>query len=383
MRKWVVRCTIAVLVLGALWMLRVTVLAPEPLRVRTVGVERGQVEAIVTNTKAGAVRAHRHARLSAALAGSVTELAVRRGDRVVQGALLLRLDDAEPRARLELALRGSEVLQARRGALCIARDRAQREWQRNRELAERGLVSADLLDALQSARDLAEAECAVIAAQVQQAEAEVALARTELEKTILRAPFAGVVAEVSTEVGEWLSPLPGISGAPIVLELFDDATLYVAAPMDEVDAGVLRVGAAVEISVDSHAERTFAGRVARIAPYVLDIEQQNRTIEIEVEFETAETVPQWPGASADVEVVLEIRENVLRVPTSTLLEGQRVFVVDEGVLRERRVVSGLRNWDWTEVREGLVEGERIVASLDVVGVEAGRAVAIDDSGVGP
>ena len=63
-----------------------------------------------------------------------------------------------------------------------------------------------------------------------------------------------------------------------------------------------------------------------------------------------------------------------RVPTASLLEGSRVLVAQNGRLVEREVEIGLRNWDWTEVRSGLEEGERVVISLDRIEVEAGARV---------
>jgi HlyD family secretion protein len=123
--------------------------------------------------------------------------------------------------------------------------------------------------------------------------------------------------------------------------------------------------------------------VARVAPYVLDVEAQNRTLEIEVELDDRERAAGLlPGTSADVEVILEARENVLRIPTSALLQNERVLVLEQGRLAERQVELGLRNWQFAEVRSGLEAGEEIVVSLDRVEIEAGaRAVrATGDAG---
>src|SRR6185436_20127405 len=142
-------------------------------------------------------------------------------------------------------------------------------------------------------------------------------------------------------------------------------SVYVSAPMDEVDSARIQPGQPVRISVDSYPGRTFMGHGRRIAPYVLDREEQNRTVEIEAGFGEFPTgVRLLPGTSADVEVILETREKVLRVPTPALLEGNRVLVVENGRLVEKKLEIGLKNWDWTEIRAGLSPGAQVVTSLD-------------------
>ena len=84
-----------------------------------------------------------------------------------------------------------------------------------------------------------------------------------------------------------------------------------------------------------------------------------------------------PGTSADVEVILEIRADVLRLPTSALLQGRRVLIPDDGELVEREIEIGLKNWDYAEVTKGLAEGEIVVVSLDREEVTAGAQVEFE------
>jgi HlyD family secretion protein len=86
------------------------------------------------------------------------------------------------------------------------------------------------------------------------------------------------------------------------------------------------------------------------------------------------------GYSADVEIILDGRENALRIPTAAIQEGGRVlrYDPDSGKLEERRIKAGLANWEYTEVLDGLAAGDRIVTSLDKDGVTAGAAVKPDD-----
>jgi HlyD family secretion protein len=122
--------------------------------------------------------------------------------------------------------------------------------------------------------------------------------------------------------------------------------------------------------------RVFGGKVRRIAPYVLDLEKQARTVEVDVEFDkVSEEENLLVGYSADVEIIYDTHQNVLRIPTQTLLEGNRVLLYGrDGVLEERKVNTGLANWEYTEVLSGLAEGDQIVSSLDRPGVKAGVRV---------
>ena len=80
-----------------------------------------------------------------------------------------------------------------------------------------------------------------------------------------------------------------------------------------------------------------------------------------------------PGYSADVEVLLSSREDVLRVPTQALIEGSRALVLADGVLEEREITRGTSNWEYVEVLDGLSQGELVVLSVDREGVEAGAS----------
>ncbi len=358
--------------------LRLTVFAPDPVPVQVAAVELGRVEQTVSNSRAGTVKARRRAKLSPQEGGLVVALPKRKGDFVRAGDVLLELDASVPRARLDLARRERESAGAERTRACVAAERSQRELERNRRLAEQGIVSADRLDGFESAARAARAACDAARAGEKRAEAAVELAERQLDHMTLRAPFDGVIAELAIEVGEWSTPSPPVIQVPSVIDVIDPSSIYVSAPMDEVDSARLRPELPARVSVDSHPGRRFPGRVLRVGAYVLDIEEQNRTVEIEVEIEDAELAASLlPGTSADVEVVLETRDPVLRIPTAALLSGGEVLVLEDGRLAGRAVEVGLRNWDVTEVRSGLAEGERVVVSLDRSEVEPGaRATAL-------
>ena len=375
------RKTIYLFALGALvalvLLLRWTVFAPDPIEVRVAKVARGTVQSTLTNSKAGTVEARRRSRIAAEIGGRVVEVRHREGAHVTAGEPLIRLAEESLRARLEQTKEGVPVAQARLEDACLRRDRSRRELDRTRRLAEQNVASEDRLDALQYSFDSARVACEAAKAELAQARANLRAAESELSKTLIVAPFDGVMAEVNVEVGEWVTPSPPLLTSPAVIDLIDPSSIYVSAPMDEVDAGAIGTGLPVKVSVDSRPGQSFPGRVARVAPYVLDTEAQNRTLEIEVSIDDPKIAESLlPGTSADAEVILETRADVVRIPTSALLRSEKVLVLEDGVLVERAVELGLRNWQYAEVRSGLELGETVVVALDSKAVVAGaRAVA--------
>jgi HlyD family secretion protein len=376
--RWTRIGLVAVVAVAAAATLRVTACAPEPLAVSVATAARGPVEETVTNSRAGTVRARQRAGLSPEVGGRVIELPFREGDRVPAGAVVLRLDSSLQRAQLAVAERDLGAAQAQSRQACLAAEQARRELARNSRLAGEGIVAADQLDRLESAAATQGAACDAGAQGVERARAAVGLARAEVDRTVLRAPFAAVVAEVSTDLGEYVSPSPPGVPLPAIVDLLDPATIYVSAPMDEVDAARLRAGLPARVTLDPLPDRRITGRIGRVASYVLDVEQQNRTVEIEVTLDDAVLAATLlPGTSADVEIILDTRGDVLRIPTQALIEERAALVVEEGRLVERPLEIGLRNWDFTEVRGGLREGEAVVLSLDREGVEPGAEVVVE------
>jgi HlyD family secretion protein len=350
---------------------------PKPIAVLVASVEPGRVETTVANTRAGSVSACRRAKLAPPLGGRIEKLAVRKGDRVREGQLLIELWNDDLVARERVALEQLQAATSRVREACLLADNAVREAARTRQLRDKGFVSEDRVDRAESDASAKQAGCASARAQAKEAEARIRASRADTARTVVRAPFAGIVAEVNGEVGEFLTPSPpGIPTLPAI-DLIDDSCLYVSAPIDEVDAARLKVGMPGRITLDAYRGRFFTGKVRRIAPYVLAVEKQARTVEVEVEFDSpGEPRSLLVGYSADVEIVVETREGVLRVPASALMPGNRVMVLTpEGALEERRIETGLSNWEFAEVKSGLGSGERVVTSLERAGVKAGvRAV---------
>jgi HlyD family secretion protein len=383
MRRWAIRILILVVLVAAGLALRATVFRPKPIEVQAQTAGRGRVEETVTNTRAGTVKARRRAQLAPEVGGRILSITHREGERVKAGEVLMRLDASLNEAQVTLSRRELQAMEAQREQACLAVERSRRELARLSRLAKEGIVSTDALDQAQTATQTAEASCRSARAAVEQARAGVDLSSRRAQQSVLRAPFDGVVGDLSVEVGEWTTPSPPGMPIPPVMDILDPDSIYISAPMDEVDSSRIHAGQPVRVTVDAYPGRAFAGHVRRIAPFVLDVEEQNRTVEIEVSLDDGDAPGQvrlLPGTSADVEVVLEVRPGVLRVPTPALLEGGKVLVVQKdgktNKLEERKVRTGLRNWDWTEVLDGLAPGDLVVTSLDKPEIKAGAEVTV-------
>jgi HlyD family secretion protein len=353
---------------------------PEPVPVVVAEVDRGRVDRSVANTRAGTVNACRRAKLAPPAGGQIVGLPVREGDRVRAGQVLLELWNQESAAAARGAAEQLRSASLRADEACGHADIADREATRARKLHRDGLLADDQFDrALSSAKTL-RAACDAARAEVQQSRAHVEGARANLTRTVLRAPFDGVVAKLTGEIGEFSTPSPPGIPTPPAIDLIDDRCLYVTAPIDEVDVARVRVGQPAYITIDALPDHRFPARVRRVASYVLDIEKQARTVDVEVEFTNPEDIKTLlVGYSADVEIILEAHDNVLRIPTQALLEGNRVLLFggNPGILEERQVDVGIANWKYTEVRRGLRHGEQVVLSVERKGVAPGVRAVIE------
>lgn len=374
LRRLLIIVAAGVLIALVVW--RVT--RPERIPVTVGAVDRGSVERTVANTRAGTVNACRRAKLAPPSGGQIAALPVKEGDRVRAGQVLLEIWNDEPSAQARVAFEQARTSTLRAEEACVGADTAAREADRATRLHKDGLLPDDQLDRAVSQAKTLRASCNAARADVQRSQAQVAAARATLTRTVLRAPFAGVVAKITGELGEFATPSPPGIPTPPAVDLIDDSCLYVTAPIDEVDVARVRVGQPAYITIDAIPNRRFPARVRRVAPYVVDVEKQARTVDVEVEFANPEDVKSLlVGYSADAEIILDTHPNVLRVPTQALLEGNRVLVVNGGALHERHVETGLSNWQVTEVMSGLQQGDQVVLSVERRGVTDGAKVTLE------
>lgn len=348
-----------------------------PTEVTLHTVSRGLVEKTVSNTRAGTVEACRRSKLSMPIGGRVDVLSVDEGDRVEAGKVLLSLWN---RDRMAMTAQAEAQLQAARHSaqkLCVEAANAEREARRVETLHERKLASREATELARTRARAGDFGCQAARDEEQMAQANLQMNQALLEETYLRAPFDGIVAEINGEIGEYVTPSPPGVATPPAVDLIDYGCLYVTAPIDEVDAGELAIGLPARISLDAFRGEHFAGTLDRIAPYVLDLERQARTVEVDTLFDDAKVQSRLlVGYSADIDIIMDTRNDALRVPTEAVMEGDQVFRFDRssGTLERVDIQIGISNWNFSEVTGGLAEGDEIVLSLDEPGLDDGVAV---------
>lgn len=335
----------------------------KPISVEVAPVERGTVEDRVSSSASGDVEPKARAVLRAETVARVTKLLAKAGDRVESGAVLLKLDD--------------QALAAAVAAARVQNETAQRDAQTADAMQKKGIITEQALLGARSAADLAHAN--------------LSLAEANLARATVRAPFGGLVTRLPVQEGD--SVIVGQSLAEVV----DDSALYVRAAFDEVDAVRVRLGQEAMGRLDAYPDDPLPATVDRIDPVVggdtisggsaadavaLSAGKKDRTVGVRIAIAPGATLPDGGkilvGMSADVEVVLSRHEGVLRVPSAAIFheKGQQfAYVLEGGRLRRRTVVTGTSNWEFQEVKDGLVEGERVLVSLEAEGIKNGaRAV---------
>ena len=352
----------------------------KPVTVSLVSVTKGTVDLTVSNTRAGTIKACNRSRLSLPIGGQIAELFVSESDQVKKDQVLIRLWNKDQQARFTEAQAKLKMATLTVVESCYLADLNKREHKRLVGLAKKNLVSAEHLDSASTKASISVASCSKAKASKDSAAATMQLQQAILEKTELTAPFAGVIAEINGEVGEYITPSPSGVATPPAVDLIADGCLYVQAPVDEVDASKIQKGLAVHITLDAFRGERFDGVVSRIAPYVKELEKQARTVDIDVTLVNEQQHQQLLiGYSADVDVVIQRQENTLRLPTETVIDGNTVLLYDPSkeqlVLKE--FTPGLSNWRYTEVKTGLADGDQVLLSLDVDGAVDGALVTVE------
>lgn len=352
----------------------------KPVSVSVYTVDRGVIEETVANTRAGTVKPCRRAQLAPSTGGQISSLPVKEGDRVKAGEILLALWSDDLQAEVKLAQSETKAARDHAESVCVQAENAERAAKRKQALRKNRLVSEEELEHAVAQAESQAADCKAANTSAQVSAERVGVVSAKLERTMLRAPFEGVVVEVNGEIGEYVTPSPpGIATLPVV-DMIDRSCFYVLAPIDEVDVPQVRQDMPARISLDAFKNRRFPASVRRISDYVLDLEKQARTVDIEVSFDNAEDMKlMLPGYSADAEVILRTRDDVVRIPTEAVIDARQVYVLDQdsGILELRDVQTGLSNWDLTEITEGLEPGEQVVTSIDRKGVEDGAYAKAD------
>ncbi|NIR44910.1 MAG: efflux RND transporter periplasmic adaptor subunit [Gemmatimonadetes bacterium] len=284
-------------------------------------------------------------RVGSRVSGVLERLYVTVGDRVREGQLLAQLDSSELATRVRQAEAALENARAEHAY-------ATQEYTRAVELARRELISETDMAAIERGRD-------VTAAQVGRAEADLEAARIQLGYTRIYAPIGGVVAEVATQVGETVA---ASFASPTFVTIIDLDRLEVWAYVDETDIGRVEVGQRVLFTVDTYADTEFEGEVTAIRPQA-EIQDALVNYVTVIEIIDGHGKILRPEMTATVNILLESRENVIAIPNRAVRrdrDGTYVFVAEASARVRKDIRVGYRGREYTEVVQGLAEGDRVI-----------------------
>ncbi len=345
------------------------------VQVELTTVKRSNVHP--TECAVGRLRPARRAVVSFEIPGRVIQRFVEPGALVSEGQPLIQLDDADARDRLDEAgaqyKLEKETVQRDRELLVLAERNTvlqRAEVERLKTLKAKALTSRSQLDAAQQTQLQLEAEQARLRHAVRTAAARLALketrrnqARRQLERTTLRAPFAGTINRVEVDVGDYVS----LNQTVVELVSLDLLDLYVEVRGEVVED--LESGQSLTVTVN---DQELSGRLHAVQ-YDPDPSTHTHALRVRLSSRQAR-----PGTLATVELPRTSVKDAFTVPVSALLStaGKTfVFSYADGRLRRRPVVLGPRLGDQQVVQGGLLEGERIVAR-DVVGLSDGQSVEV-------
>ena len=292
--------------------------------------------------------------------GKIARIDAQEGDRVAQGQVLAELETETIRLQLRQAQAGVAVAEA-------AYADAQRNKERMDRLIKENAVSEQQREKVQLGFDSA-------AAQLEQARAGLNLAQHALDVSIMKAPFAGVVASKNAEVGDVINPMMGgyaAGGAGGVLTLMDYSRIKVDVDVSSEDIARIRKGQEVVLRVGAFPGRDFRG-VVRVVNLAAD--PLNKKFGVEAAFDNPEGLLR-PGTFGDIVFEVQSHENALVVPQKAVLENSYVFVVEGGKAVKKTVALGLQNTTMIEILDGLAEGASVVVEGNY-GLEDGAAVQI-------
>ena len=303
----------------------------------------------------GYVVAQRKAAVASKGTGRLVYLGVVEGDRVREGQVLARVEDADVRAQLAQAQANVALSRAE------LRD-AERSLARERMLLDSNFTSQATYDAAEARLDRVRAGIAVAQAALQSTE-------VALENTVIRAPFDGTVLTKNADVGEVVAPLAGGAfSKSAVVTIADLRSLQVEADVAESNLEAISPGQPVEIVLDAYPDVRYPGYVAKIVPTA---DRAKATVQVKVAFRTYDSRV-LPEMSAKVHFlprpsrVAVDTQPVLVVPGTAVVERNGrdvVFVVEGGRAVEVPVVVGRQVGSSVAIREGLRPGVQVVDSV--------------------
>lgn len=306
------------------------------VELKVIKLGTGVVESTVTTTNSGTVEARQQAELAFGTPGRIAKIHVSLGDRVRQGAIIAELENSDLKAIL---------------------DETQKEYFRAEEFFKSGLVSRSNLDSAKRAREVAKAN---------------------LNKTMIVAPFAGMITALNIKVGEFYQSSAGISSPEkkIDVQIIDLKSRIIKGEVDEIDLQKISIGQEARVKIPALRNQMVRAKLVKVVPFVSTVKDQDRTSQIELEvLDEDSLIP--VGASADVEIIVDKKEHASILPALALTgvgKERSVYVVEDSKLVKKPVKIGTGNYERVEILEGLGKNDLIAQPLEGIELTEGMKV---------
>jgi HlyD family secretion protein len=343
---------------------------------KTVDVEHVGLHALTPTVLAsGTLTYESQVTLAPEVTGRVQEILVEEGDQVKRDQLLMRLDPKLPRAAIE-----QSEAQVRQARLIIERRQVDYDSQvikvkRFEALQEKGMVDANSLEALVSARNLAEVDLRTSREQLSQELAQLRQAQEQLAKTEIRSPLDGKVTAIYVKEGQTAVPsFSGIAGS-VLIDVADTASIDAEINVDETDIARVKVGAEARVVPAAFPDKTLVGIVDQVAIAPRQQAGQNKSYPVRIRLTNTAEVVFHPGMSCRAEVLTASNTDakVLAVPVQAVRYEENpnkaekaekslasVFILEAGRAVKRPVSTGTADDNYIAVTSGVKEGEQVV-----------------------
>ena len=331
----------------------------------------------------GYVVARRQATVSSKLTGKVTEVLIEEGMQVADGQILARIDDATPRAQLNLAEAQHAAARAGLAEVEAQLNEARRQLQRNEELAAQELVSASVLDSARANVDTLSARLARAGKDVEVAQRNVDLARRQVEDSVIRAPFAGIVTVKAAQPGEMISPVSAGGGFTRtgIGTIVDMASLEIEVDVNENFINRVRPGQPVSARLNAYPDDAIKAEVIAIVPTA---DRQKATVKVRIGFVEADTrvLPEMGARVSFLEEASEqaptTRKSGVLIPAAAVMQdgNQNIVYLISGERAQRQAVQlGNQRGNQVEVLAGISAGQQVAISA-LAALADGSKVAV-------
>jgi len=339
---------------------------PKPAVVRTLVVQQPSAggERTLLNAS-GYVKARREATVSSKVTGKVMEVLVEEGMKVEAGQVLARIDSSNVEKSFQLSEAQAESARKAVDETRANLERAEREVQRITQLFENKIANQSDLDRAETEMKSFRARLARQQADVTVAEREVALWKQQLDDTVIRAPFSGIVTSKNAQPGEMISPISAGGGFTRtgICTLVDMSSLEIEVDVNESFINRVQAGQPVEATLDSYPESHIPAKVIAIIPTA---DRQKATVKVRVGFEKLD-----PRILPDMSVKVAFQSagegkaapRSITIPKSAVQQRDGrdiVWIVRDGRAERRAVTVGAARGEEVAIAAGLNGGEKVV-----------------------